>query len=51
MSYENTLMLFKQDVKLGPYFVKWQLAIDRGLPRIPINYLQNIYSGPIPRVV
>ena len=26
MFSENTLMLSKQDLQLGPYFVKWQLA-------------------------
>ena len=26
MFSENTLMLYQQDLQLGPYFVKWQLA-------------------------
>ena len=34
---ENTLMLYWQDFQLGPYVVKWQLAIDRGLPTFPMN--------------
>ena len=46
MFSENTLMLYQQDLKLSPYFVKWQLAIDRGLDRFPIIILQNIFSGP-----
>ena len=28
MIYENTLMLYQQDLQLVPYFVKWQMAID-----------------------
>ena len=35
MFSENTLMLYQQDLELGPYFVKLQLAIDQGLPRLP----------------
>ena len=46
MFSDNTLMLYQQDLELGPYFVKWQLAIDGGLPRFPIIILQNNYSGP-----
>ena len=38
MFSENTLMLYHQDLELGPYFVKWQLVIDQGLPRLPITY-------------
>ena len=38
MFSENTLMLYQQGIKLGPYFVKWQLAIDGGLPIFPINH-------------
>ena len=38
MFSENTLMLYQQDLELGLYFVKWQLAIDQGLPRFPIKY-------------
>ena len=34
----NTLVLYLQDLQLGLYFVKWQLAIDRGLPVFPINH-------------
>ena len=42
MFSENTLMLNQQDLQLGPYFfVKWQLAIDRGLPRFSIKYFAN----------
>ena len=36
---KNTLLLYQQDLQLGPYFVKWQPAIDQGLPRF------NNYSG------
>ena len=32
MFSENTLMLYQQNLKLRPYFVKWQQAIDQGLP-------------------
>ena len=39
MFSENTLMLDQQDLLLGPCFVKWQLAIERGLAKFPINYL------------
>ena len=35
---ENTLILYQQDLQLGSYFVKWQLVIDRGLPRFLIDY-------------
>ena len=45
MFFENTLMVYQQDLQLVPYFVKWQQDIDRGLPRFPI-VLQNNYSGP-----
>ena len=38
MFSENTLKLHQQDLQLGPYFVKWQLPIDQGLPRFSINY-------------
>ena len=48
MSSENTLVLYQQDLQLGQYFVKWQLALYRGLPRI---ILQNNYSGPNSRLV
>ena len=34
MFSENTLLLYQ----LGPYFVKWQLAIDQGGPRFLIRY-------------
>ena len=36
MFSENTLMLYQQDLQLFPYFVKLQLAIDRGSPRFPL---------------
>ena len=32
MFSEITLMLYQQDLQLGPYFVKCKLAIDRGFP-------------------
>ena len=32
MFSENTLLLYQQDLQLGPYFEKWQLAIDQGSP-------------------
>ena len=38
MFSENTLILNQQDFQLGPFLVKWQLAIDQGLPRLSINY-------------
>ena len=38
MFSENTLILYQQDLQLDPYFLKWQLAIDQGLPRFPINH-------------
>ena len=38
MFSENRRMMYRQDLELGPYFVKWQLAMDRGLPRFPIDY-------------
>ena len=38
MFSENTLTLYQQDLELGPYFVKCQLAIDQELPRFPIDY-------------
>ena len=38
MFFENTLMFYQQDLQLVPDFVKWQLAIDRGLPRFLINH-------------
>ena len=28
MFSENNLMLYQQDLQLGPHFVKWQLGID-----------------------
>ena len=45
---ENTLMLYQQDLELGPYFLKLQLGIDLGLPKFPIRLIifQNNYSGP-----
>ena len=46
MFSENTLMFCQQDSYLGPYFVKWQLVIDRRMPRLPLMILQNSYSGP-----
>ena len=33
MFSDNILLLCQQDSQLVPYFVKWQLAMDRGLPR------------------
>ena len=41
MFSENTLMLYQSYLQLGPYFVKCELAIDRGLPRFPINYFEK----------
>ena len=41
MFSENILMLYQHYLKLGPYFVKWQLAIDRGMPRFAINCFAN----------
>ena len=38
---ENTLILYQQELELGPYFVIWQLAIDRGLHKFPINYFEK----------
>ena len=38
MFSENTLMLYQRDLQLGPYFQKWQLAIDEGLPSFPNDY-------------
>ena len=40
---ENALLMYQQDLQLGPYFVKWQLAG----PEFPLNILQNNYGGPI----
>ena len=49
---ENTLMLYQQDLQLGQYFLKWQLAIDRGLPRYPINnFAEKIIVAQIPGVM
>ena len=41
MFSENTFVLYKQDSQLGPYYVKWQLMLDRGMPRFPINYFEK----------
>ena len=30
MFSENTLLLYQQDLKLGLYFVKWQLSLKKG---------------------
>ena len=30
-----------QDLQLGPYFAKWQPAIDQGLLRFSINYFRK----------
>ena len=38
MFSENTLLFYQQDLQLGPYFVKLQLAKGQGLPRFPIDY-------------
>ena len=38
MFFENTMMLYQQDLLLDPYFVKRHLAIDQGLPRFPIDF-------------
>ena len=46
MFSENILMLYQQDLQLGPYFVKWQLVIDQGLPRLPINYFAKLLEWP-----
>ena len=51
MFSENILMLHQQDLLLGPYFVKWQMTIDQGLPRFPIIILQTDCSGPNSRGV
>ena len=45
MFSENTLLLYQKDLQLVPYFVKWQLAIDGGLPRFPINHF-DLDCGP-----
>ena len=42
----NTMMLYLQDLQLDPYFVKWQLAIDKGWPDFLFIILQNDYGGP-----
>ena len=41
MFSSNTLMLYQQDLQLGPYFLKWQLVIDKGLPRFSIDYFEK----------
>ena len=46
MFSENALMLYQQDLQLGPYFVKWHLAIDQGLLDFPFIILQNNHGGP-----
>ena len=51
MFSENTSMLNQQYLQLGPYFVKWQLTIDQGLPRFPIYYFAKYIVTQIPRVV
>ena len=52
MFSKTTLLLYQQDLQLGPYiFMKWQLATDQGGPNFPLNILQNNYSAQIPRVV
>ena len=38
MYTESTLMLYQQDLQLGPYLVNRQLAMDQGLPSFSINY-------------
>ena len=42
MFSENTLKLYQQDLQLGPNLVRWQLAIDRGLHRFPINHFAKL---------
>ena len=46
MFSENTLMLHQQDLQLGPYFVKWQLVINRGWPKIPIYHFAKYLQLP-----
>ena len=46
----NTLMLYQQDLQLGPYFVKWQLAIEGG-PDFPLIILQIFIVAQIPKGV
>ena len=46
MFSENTLLLYQQDLQLGPYLEKWQLAIDQGWTDFPLNILQNNHIGP-----
>ena len=42
MSSANTLMLYQQDLALGPYYVKLQLVIDADFP---LTILKNDYIG------
>ena len=52
MFSEHTLMLYQQDLEVGPYFAKWQLMIDQGWPRFPIKKIGKITTvAQIPRVV
>ena len=51
MLSENTLMLYQQDLQLGPNFVTCQLAIDPGLPRFPLKYLAKLLVTQTLRVV
>ena len=47
MFSENTLMMYQQDLQLGPYFVKWHLAIYiEGFPDFPLIVLKINYSCP-----
>ena len=41
----KTLLLYQQNLQLGPYFVKWKLAIDGG-PDFSLDILQNNCSDP-----
>ena len=44
--FSEYTMVYWQDLKLGPYFMKWQLATDRGLPKFPINYFAKLFKRP-----
>ena len=46
MFSENTVMLYQQDLQLGTDFVKWQLSIDQGFPRFPMNYFAKYLKWP-----
>ena len=49
MIFRKYLDVVSARFTVRPYFVKWQLAIDQGLPRFTINYLCRM--AQIPRVV